>query len=488
MSNLDPIATKHRPASAVVVTRPGADGRPELLFVKRPVTMRFLAGFHAFVGGAVHDEDSHPDAIARAGISLGDAAAAMGSAAGEYHPVSFFIAALRELFEEVGILFVKEHVTASILAEARRRLVGGETTFPEMLRDLGLQLDARRLRYHERWIAPEALPVRFDLRVFVADLAAAKGHLDPDPNEVERIDWLSCAQALTSTEMGAVMMAPPTTATVNSLARFESVHDLVTGTGTPLAENPVQRHSASVRRLVAPNPSMMTGPGTNVYIVGTTTLVIIDPGSMEPEHVRRLASLGDVSAVVLTHGHPDHLSGALDLAQAVDAPLMASARFWELSKLSQRGRRLSDGDMIEVEGIALRVLETPGHSSDHICLWDETQKSLFCGDLLLGQGTAVISPPDGNLVDYLGSLNKVLALEPKHLYPGHFSPRDDAEAWIVWYIEHRQERERQIVAAVDAGATTPTEIVAVVYKDVAEMLHPLAERSVLAHLIKLGLA
>lgn len=488
MSNVNPIAGKHRAAAAVVVTRRGNDGSPELLFVKRPMTMRFLAGFHAFVGGAIHDEDRHPGVLARAGISLDEAAAAMGEAAEEYHPVSFFICAMRELFEEVGILFGFGDPTQAALNRARGRLVAGESTFSEVLRDLEVRLEAKRLRFHERWIAPEALPVRFDLRVFVANIEGALGVIDPDPNEVERIDWLSCSHALALVETGVVMMAPPTNATVNSLAAFANVEDLVSGVGVDLPRSVVHHHSSTVRRLVAPNPSIMTGPGTNTYIVGTSEFIVIDPGSMEPDHVQRLASLGNISAVVITHGHPDHLSGALDLAQMVGAPLMASERFWDASKLSQRGRRLCENDVIETQGVTLRVLETPGHSSDHICLWNESESALFCGDLLMGEGTAVISPPDGNLIDYLASLDKVLALRPEHLYPGHFAPRDDAQAWIGWYISHRNERERQIIAAIEGGAVTPAEIVAVVYAQVPVPLHQIAERSVLAHLVKIGRA
>lgn len=455
--------------------------------MRRPRSMRAFGGFHAFPGGALDHQDYSDRTAGISTLGSGEAEARMAGAAGEYPALGFFVCALRELFEEVGILFVDDEegpgaINRDELRRARHRLLSGDLNFPELLETLGLKLATHRLRFHTRWTAPEGMPVRFDARFFVAPAA---GEPDPNPDEVDGIDWKTPSQIMALAEAGAVMLAPPTLATVGGLARFESAEALLSG--SPPSESTIrkiERHSQLVRRLVAPNPSIMTGPGTNTYLVGTDRLVVIDPGSMEPSHLETVASAGRIETVVITHGHADHYSGALELAQKAGAEVAVPERFAATTRQGFR-RRLTDGDYLEAEGARLRVLDTPGHASDHICLWLEEEKALFSGDLVLGEGTTVISPPDGNLIQYLASLEKVLALGPARLYPAHFDPRDDAVSWIGWYISHRREREEQILGALATSKRTIPEIVAEVYASYPESLHPIAERSVLAHLDKL---
>lgn len=467
-----------RPAAAVVLGRQ-AEGAVEHLFVKRPATMRFLAGFHSFPGGAVHPEDHSPEAFARSLLSTEEAAIQMGADAGDIPALAYYICALRELFEEVGILFATTEPPLELLSDMRRRLVEG-AAFPALLAEAGLLLDTKALRFRERWLAPASLPVRFDLRVFHA---AARGQVAPDPREVERVDWFSPSEVMALAESGSVLLAPPTVATIDSIRGRATLAEFLeesAGTDGPH----VQTHSPLVRRLVAPNSSVMTGPGSNSYIVGSGGLVVIDPGSMDPSHLHTIAGLGPISAIVVTHGHPDHFSGALDLKDMTGAELVLSQKLWESSSLGKSGRPARDGERVHCAGADLVVLETPGHSSDHLCLWLEEESALFSGDLILGEGTTVISPPDGDLSAYLDSLHRVAALGVQRIYPGHFDPRDDGAAWIEWYISHRLEREDQILSAI-LDPATPTEIAARVYAQYPPALLPVAERSVLAHLIKL---
>lgn len=475
-----------RPASTTVLVRSGPAG-PELLFVQRPQSMRAFGGFHAFPGGALDPGDFSDRAAAISTLSPQEAERTLGDAAGGHPALGFFVCALREVFEEVGLLYAADGESPVVLAgdqmhEARRRVLDGAEPFAGILEALGLRLATHRLRFHARWRAPASLPVRFDARVFVAP---ALGEPDPDPDEVDAVAWFTTGQALALTEAGAIKMAPPTVATVSSLARFPTAEAMLSGADVAGERRRLERHSPLVRRLVAPNPSVMTGPGSNTYLVGERDLVVIDPGSMDPGHLSEVAGAGKVRTIVVTHGHPDHSSGAADLAEMTGAELAGSKRFADRAIPPAVTRILAGGDAVEVPGVRLEVIETPGHASDHICLWMPSEGAVFSGDLVLGEGTAVISPPDGNLVDYLRSLERVRALSPKRLYPGHYAPRDDAAEWIEFYIRHRKEREEEILACLSEGRRRVEEIVVVVYASYPPQLHPIAARSVLAHLQKL---
>ncbi len=471
-----------RPASTVVLARARTSGDPELLFVRRPEAMRFLGGFHAFPGGALDPGDLAAEAFAASALSPGDAESIMGEAAGDQPALGFFICALRELFEEVGILLVSGDIGASrsSIDSARRDLLEDRATIGEVAKVLDVTLATDSLRFLARWVAPEVLPIRFDVRVFVA---AAVGEPDPDPGEVDRIDWLSASEALALTEAGGVVMAPPTVSTVYSLTGFSSVEEMVQGTRREHFPT-VERHSPLVRRIVAPNPSIMTGPGTNTWIVGDGEVIVIDPGSMEPDHLDVIASCGKVTMVVITHHHVDHVSGVLELAQMTGVPIAASPSFFQ--RTAMEGKSLVEGDVIGVPAAQVRVLETPGHASGHLSFWLESERALFSGDLVLGEGTTVISPPDGDLVQYMKSLEKVLALDPARIYPGHFGPRVDAVEWITFYRDHRIQREDQILASLGESELSAAGIVERVYSGYPTELHPIAERTVLAHLAKLA--
>lgn len=234
-----------------------------------------------------------------------------------------------------------------------------------------------------------------------------------------------------------------------------------------------------VVRVLAPNPGVFTLEGTNTWIVGRGPAAVIDPGPDDPGHVRTvLEGAGPIGAVLVTHGHPDHAEGADRLARAAHAPVLAF-------RPREGQERLADGQAVDVGGARLVAVHTPGHSADHTAFFVEEVAALFTGDAVLGRGTSVIDPPEGDLSDYLRSLRRMRDLGPRTLYPGHGPAVFDGVRKLDEYLEHRAMREEQIVSALQDGLDTPERMVPAIYTDHAEELYPAAARSILAHLLKL---
>jgi glyoxylase-like metal-dependent hydrolase (beta-lactamase superfamily II) len=228
----------------------------------------------------------------------------------------------------------------------------------------------------------------------------------------------------------------------------------------------------------------MTGAGTNTYVVGRGDVAIIDPGIPDPVFVERVArevgNRGTPVIILLTHTHIDHIGGVAPLAEQLNVPVAAFGDSGDVAPFVTR--RLRDGDEIALGEASLVALHTPGHASNHLCYQMPSERALFAGDLVAGFGTVVIAPPDGNMRDYLSSLERLLALDIERIYPGHGPVVEDANAKLEEYIAHRRERERQVVEALEAGLTEIPAMVKRIYAEVPEVLHPMAERSVLAHL------
>jgi glyoxylase-like metal-dependent hydrolase (beta-lactamase superfamily II) len=240
--------------------------------------------------------------------------------------------------------------------------------------------------------------------------------------------------------------------------------------------------------LLAPNPSAMTLDGTNTWVIaepGSPSAVVIDPGPEDEGHLRRVlaeAVAGDrrLASILLTHGHLDHSAGAARLAELSGAPIQAAD---PTGRLGAEG--FADGDVITVAGCELRVVATPGHSSDSVSLLLPADGALFTGDTVLGRGTTVIAQ-DGNLGDYLRSLEALRELAEAAglhlLLPGHGPMLADPIGILDYYLAHRAERLDQVRSALAAGARTPAEIVAMIYTDVDRSVWPAAEWSVQAQL------
>ena len=245
--------------------------------------------------------------------------------------------------------------------------------------------------------------------------------------------------------------------------------------------------SPLVRRVLAPNPSVMTGPGTNTYLVGVDETAVIDPGPDDPSHLDAVAACGGdrIRWIVVTHTHRDHAPGAAGLKRRTGAELLG----WGARDGFVPDREIGDGFVLEATEFSLRALHTPGHASNHLCYLLEHEQLLFSGDHIMNGSTVVIAPPDGDMAAYLDALRRVEALRPplRTIGPGHGPMIENPGAKLSEYLTHRAAREEAIAGALSAaGKASVDDLVDAVYTDVPKSLHPVARYSVWAHLRKLA--
>lgn len=254
-----------------------------------------------------------------------------------------------------------------------------------------------------------------------------------------------------------------------------------------------------VARVLAPNPSPFTYTGTQVHLVGTRDLAVIDPGPDTPAHIDALVAAiagRPVTAIVVTHTHRDHSPGTRPLAAITGAPIVGCAPL-ALDDLGPRAnasfdadyapdRVLGEGDSVAGEGWTLTAIATPGHTSNHLAFALPESKALFSGDHVMGWSTSIVSPPDGDMAAYMASLEKLMGRDDRIYYPGHGDPVENPQRLVRGMLGHRKQREGQILRLLrDAPASVPA-MVARMYVGIDPRLFPAAERSVLAHLIDLA--
>jgi glyoxylase-like metal-dependent hydrolase (beta-lactamase superfamily II) len=257
----------------------------------------------------------------------------------------------------------------------------------------------------------------------------------------------------------------------------------------PIVHGVASALSPMLRRIVCANPSVMTGPGTNTYLIGVDEIAVVDPGPDDATHLDAIAACGGdrIRWILLTHHHSDHAPGAKGLKDRTGAEILAYAE--TLPDGTPVDRRLGDGDKIEATEYHIQALHTPGHASDHLCFLLSEERTLLTGDHIMQGSTVVIAPPDGDMGAYLASLDRLTRLRPrlKAIAPGHGHLIEQPYDVIGEYISHRQAREAQVLEALsDAGTATVQELVETIYTDVPAGLHPIAAYSVWAHLRKLA--
>jgi glyoxylase-like metal-dependent hydrolase (beta-lactamase superfamily II)/8-oxo-dGTP pyrophosphatase MutT (NUDIX family) len=527
-----------RPSATVVVVRDGTDGI-EVLLSRRAERGDHNSGAWVFPGGLVDAGDRRAHAFC-AGLDDREASDRLGIAEGG---LDFYIAAVRECFEESGLLFASDDdgllevddVETERLAPWRGWLHRCERTLSDFCTTFNLRLAVDRLIYLSHWITPVGRAKRFDTRFFLAVAPPVQTAVHDGHELVEQL-WLKPADALH--ERAALKLLTPTQKTLELLMRFKDVAALLAWAGadrkvvltvprigngsqgirTVMPDEPAWaelgridptgsgQHSYEVQpdravrlssrliRVTANNGSVMTGPGTNTYLVGggvENEWAVIDPGPLGEQHVRAIvdAAPGPIRWIFATHTHLDHSPATLLLKALSGATVhgrVADHREWQDATFAPEVA-LQGGERFALPGPStLRAIHTPGHASNHVCYLLEEEKLLFTGDHVMQASTVVINPPDGDMAAYIASLRALLQEDLEWLAPGHGFLMAEPKRAIEWIIAHRLKREAKVVAALQAQPGASGEaLLPRVYDDVPERMHPMALRSLKAHLHKL---
>lgn len=481
------MAVTPRDAATVIVARPAEDGTYDVLLTRRPASMAFMGGTFVFPGGALDDADSSDEMASRSKLDRPTARERLGEEIGDAAALGLFCCALRELYEEAGLLVARD-ANGQLVNPAKVREVYAPhhaevghdpSRFASFLADEGLTLATDLLAPHGRLITPERSPIRFDARFFVTPMPEGQAVV-PHPTEVHEWLWITPTEALERSRTKELDVPIPTLAILQGLAEVPRYDDVLGGRHeTRIIE--VTELSPLVTCVLAPNPSIMTGSGTNTYIVGRDTVAIIDPAVPDAVYIERIAresgNRGHATTILLTHSHVDHIGGIAPLTEQMPVEVAAFD-----GELPYTDRKLADGDVLKLGGATLRALHTPGHAADHLCFFLEEERAIFAGDVVAGFGTVVV----GNLGDYMRTLERLRALNPVRIYPAHGPVIEDGAAKLDEYLQHRRDRERQVLEALGAGLCTIPTMVAHIYADVPEALHVVAQHSVRAHLDKLA--
>jgi glyoxylase-like metal-dependent hydrolase (beta-lactamase superfamily II)/8-oxo-dGTP pyrophosphatase MutT (NUDIX family) len=479
------MAITPKDAGSVIILKDRED--PKMLWVKRSPKLMFMGGFHAFPGGQLDKED--------AGIPVSDC---------EGDEAAMRACAVREIFEETGLLLAEgaERLSPAQIAERRRALADGSKTFEQMLKEDDLKISGSALPQAGRWVTPPFAPRRFDTWFFLAWLPDGQ-EATVETGELETAEWMRPQEAYALWKRGEIIMAPPTLHIIRTLARnIDHIDDLPAAlTAIPEAQRGMVRRiefRPGIFLFPVKTPTLPPATHTNCYIVGGNEIIILDPASPYEEEQRELDQFIDalidegrkVREILITHHHPDHTGGVNHLSKRLNVPVAAHRLTAErIAHSISVDRFIEDNELIELEGEPgwrLRALHTPGHTRGHVCFYEEITGAIITGDLVVGIGTVVIDPPEGNMRQYLDSLSRLLAL-PKlaSLFPAHGPAIGYARQKLEEYVEHRAMRENKILDALRAGASAPREIVEAAYTDVNPAMYGLAERSTVAHLEKL---
>ncbi|NOT59575.1 MAG: MBL fold metallo-hydrolase [Acidobacteria bacterium] len=473
-------------AAAVVLLRRVTN--PQVFWIKRSHALKFLGGFHAFPGGRLDESDY---------LVPNDMASALRTCA------------VREVFEETGLLLTKNanSLSAAHRRELRLALLNDEISFADLLAQNELVLDFARFTELPTWCTPAPAPRRFNTRFFAVWLSEK----EDDEQEAEIItgelaegEWLTPQEALQRWTDGNTLIVTPILTTMRALTEGASdFAERLHATSQATREFWEQRVELREGFFIAPlrTPTIPPATHTNCYLIGGEEMVIVDPGSPYPDEQARFDQIVEAFLVegrrfreiIITHLHPDHIGGVMHLAERFGVPVAAHRlTASEINGEVRVDRLIEDDELIVLRNKSnslewrLRALWTPGHARGHLSLHEERTGTLITGDCVVGLGTVVIAPPEGNMTDYFASLRRYLALDKlTALLPGHGPVIADARTKIEEYITHRLAREAKILVALgDAPLTIPA-IVQAVYTDVAPAMHQLAELSVRAHLDKL---
>ncbi len=391
------------PAATVVLLRSGRAGL-EALLTMRPSSMAFAAGMHVFPGGRVDDADHAPDLLRRSVLSPAEASAALGGDLDPDAALATYVAAIRELFEEAGVLLADGGrdlvvVRAPHLSQARSALVGGDAGFGAIAAELGLRLRTDWLVPLSRWVTPPTLPRRFDARFFAAAMPAG-GRVSFEGDEVAGHDWLTPAAALAAMAAGQIGMWLPTSATLQQLEHVTSL-DQVRERLAPgrLGEGEVQVVSPEVTRIVMPAGGGVAGQPVCAYLVGRWSHVLVDPGDPTGPGLEQAIAIarsrgGSIAAVALTQVDPDHAAGTEALAEMLGIPVVSGPGGGR--PLPYPVQELADEAIVPFGDVRLQAISAPGPGPGHLCfLVGERREFAISGDLDGHRGArSVVGPWD----------------------------------------------------------------------------------------------
>ena len=530
-----------RQAATVVVLRRSEAGMQVLLMRRAPREGDIHSGACVFPGGLLDAADAEGSALC-SGLDDAQASARLGLPSGG---LAYWFAALRECFEEAGLLVAsaqdRSHLDAAQLAQIaaqRDALNRRELTMAAICRRFGIHLAADRIVYLDHWLTPPGVPKRYDTRFFVTeapDLQVAS----QDDHETDAQLWLTPAEGLERRK--ELKLAPPTYKILELLQRLGTVDAVLAharslqavpcimprlATGSKglrpvmpdepayaeigrvdpegrghasydLAPASPLRLSPRLIRVTADNGSIMTGPGTNCYLIGggeSNEWAALDPGPVSDAHVQAIvdAAPGPIRWIFVTHTHKDHSPAAQALKARTGAALHGMAALH--AEWQDTGFRpdvpLAGGEVFQLPGPdggnTLRVIHTPGHAGNHLCYLLDEERLLFTGDHVMQGSTVVINPPDGDMGAYLRSLRELMELELDWLAPGHGFLMPRPRQAMEQIVAHRLKREAKVLQAFSSrDPHSMDRLLAAVYDDVPHKLHAMARRSLLAHLLKL---
>ena len=516
-----------RPAATVLLLRDGEAG-VEVLMTRRSATASFAPGAYVFPGGGIDAADAQAHGLATH----------RPTQSGEH--LTQAIAAIRESFEELGVLLAR-HADGTPAGPRDLARLDRHAPLAPQCRQHGLKLAADEVYLLAHWITDRDLPRRFDVPFLVARMPAGQVPVADESEQFEPV-WVRPADALERHQAGQFFMIFPTIRTLERLRAHPTVDAVLAAcageqalwTSCPRAgfvqgaEARYMEHEMqygelalvcpdgqllhhldwrcdqpvpllkNVTRITAPNPGVMTGPGTNSYLVGDpdTGYIAIDPGPDEPEHQQRLwrAAGGDIRLIVCTHSHPDHSPGARPLQAMCRTPPpicgLPSAPTARAASEFTPDRVLAEGEVLTVSGggrqHSLRAIHTPGHAANHLCLVLLEDGLLFSGDHVLNGSTTVVDPPDGDMTAYIDSLDRLAAACDAHgiefILPAHGHVLGEARQAIGRLKAHRLQREARVLAAMrERPEGTLDDWVELAYADVPPRMWPMARRSLLAH-------
>ncbi len=516
-----------RPAATVLLLRDHQAGL-EVLMTRRSPTASFAPGAYVFPGGGIDAADAQVHELAARRPDQDDLRLTQA------------IAAVRESFEELGVLLARHADGRPVDGQDVASLDRHQPLIAQC-RERGLVLAADQVFVLAHWITDRDMPRRFDVPFLAARMPEGQTPVADEAEQFEPV-WVRPEDALARHKAGNFFMIFPTVRTLERLAKFASVdaalqacssgkplwtssprggfvngvavrfmeHEMAFGELELVSPDGQLVHHLdwhtdqavpllrNITRLTAPNPGVMTGPGTNSYLVGdpNTGYIAIDPGPNEPEHIERLwrAANGDIRMIVCTHSHPDHAPGARPLqALCAHKPAILGLPSAPTARAASEfvpERALADGEELVLEGGGLRhtlkVIHTPGHAANHLCLVLLEDGLLFSGDHILNGSTTIVDPPDGDMTDYIDSLDRLARACEAHdigfILPAHGHVLGFAPQAVAHLKAHRLKREAKVMSAMKTRPEgTLEEWVELAYEDVPPRMWPMAKRSLHAH-------